>query len=339
MELHTTLTCQSQDQLTNSSVVGQVLLLERSSNCLDLRTDEDYRRAYDHCASEKLKPEEKRRLLDYCQTRTNRAKHLNSMNRKMVQRLTKSSELEAESNRQRLEPIFRQLRALMQKVDERTRHTERFVELQLSHIIHDQQALLVQNQIALSEIQIQESRKAIEQTETVRKLTMLAFIFIPTSTICSFFGMNVKEMDNHPRIWIFFASLLVVLAITVTIATAEPLLKLLMRLFAAMPVLRLIGEDHQSPLYSFAARTILACIHAPFAMLYKMWRSLARRGRLIREEGEEFQDGYNHPDRDDKVSGGLPNSVCRERGVRVAYSANEKLRKWKRQLKWPATNV
>lgn len=93
----------------------------------------------------------------------------------------------------------------------------------------------MQNQIALSEIQIQESRKAIEQTETVRKLIMLAFIFIPTSTICSFFGMNVKEMDNHPRIWIFFASLLVVLAITVTIATAEPLLKLLMRLLPPCP--------------------------------------------------------------------------------------------------------
>ena len=36
-------------------------------------------------------------------------------------------------------------------------------------------------------------------------LTKLAFIFVPLSTVCSAFGMNLREMDNHPTIWWFVA--------------------------------------------------------------------------------------------------------------------------------------
>ena len=58
-------------------------------------------------------------------------------------------------------------------------------------------------QMDLMALQLEESRAAIDQAESVQNLTKLAFIFIPLTTVCSAFGMNLKEMDNHPSIWWF----------------------------------------------------------------------------------------------------------------------------------------
>jgi hypothetical protein len=51
--------------------------------------------------------------------------------------------------------------------------------------------------------QLQENRFAIEQAMKVGHLTKLAFIFVPLGTVCSAFGMNLREMDTHPTIWWF----------------------------------------------------------------------------------------------------------------------------------------
>jgi hypothetical protein len=45
-------------------------------------------------------------------------------------------------------------------------------------------------------MQIAESRKAIEQTDSVRRLTMLAFIFIPLTYVASVFGADIIEMSD-----------------------------------------------------------------------------------------------------------------------------------------------
>lgn len=98
------------------------------------------------------------------------------------------------------------------------------------------------NQIELSQVQIAESGKAIQQTETTQKLTILAFVFIPASTLCSFFGMNVQELDNHPRTWVFLTTVILAVALVLMIATADGQLVFLMRLLAAMPVLHRGGK-------------------------------------------------------------------------------------------------
>ncbi len=71
----------------NRSMVAQIFLLESSTSCLHDRTAEEYRRTYDHCASYQMRPEEKRRLLGCCQTRTSRAEHFNTMNWQMLEKL------------------------------------------------------------------------------------------------------------------------------------------------------------------------------------------------------------------------------------------------------------
>lgn len=53
---------------------------------------------------------------------------------------------------------------------------------------------------------IAESKKAIEQTQEVAKLTRLAFFFIPLSFTASFLGMNLEQFGNGSvQLWIWFA--------------------------------------------------------------------------------------------------------------------------------------
>ena len=59
-----------------------------------------------------------------------------------------------------------------------------------------------------------ESRKAIEQSKGVARLTLLAFLFIPLSFTSSFFGMNFKELwDDRLSVWVWFITSLPIFAI------------------------------------------------------------------------------------------------------------------------------
>ena len=52
---------------------------------------------------------------------------------------------------------------------------------------------------------LQESKKSIEQAESVRQLNRLAFLFLPLSFATSLLGMNVVEFGQGTlEIWVFF---------------------------------------------------------------------------------------------------------------------------------------
>lgn len=66
---------------------------------------------------------------------------------------------------------------------------------------------------------IAESRRNIELAERVARLTRLAFVFIPPSFICTFFGMNVLQLGTEgPDIWVWFA-----IAVPVSLLCALPM--------------------------------------------------------------------------------------------------------------------
>ncbi|KAF7936313.1 uncharacterized protein EAE98_002532 [Botrytis deweyae] len=46
-----------------------------------------------------------------------------------------------------------------------------------------------------------ESRKSIQQSDTLGKLSILAFIFLPISLVTSFFGMNINELIGSGASW------------------------------------------------------------------------------------------------------------------------------------------
>jgi Mg2+ and Co2+ transporter CorA len=59
--------------------------------------------------------------------------------------------------------------------------------------------------LAMNQVTIEESRKAIKQSERVKKLTILATLFIPLNFSSSLFGMNVDLLQqNAVRFWWFF---------------------------------------------------------------------------------------------------------------------------------------
>ncbi|KAI0449878.1 hypothetical protein F5B21DRAFT_492839 [Xylaria acuta] len=59
--------------------------------------------------------------------------------------------------------------------------------------------------LAMNKATIEESRKAIEQSERVKKLTLLATLFIPLNFSSSLFGMNIDILGQGPvAFWWFF---------------------------------------------------------------------------------------------------------------------------------------
>lgn len=55
----------------------------------------------------------------------------------------------------------------------------------------------------LALVQLNETRQAIKQTESVRRLTNLAFVFIPLSLVAGIFSAGIQEMDNHRTVKAF----------------------------------------------------------------------------------------------------------------------------------------
>ena len=66
---------------------------------------------------------------------------------------------------------------------------------------------------------IMESRRAIEESQSVKRLTQLAIVFIPLSYASSVFGMNIQEMTgNGPALWKFIVTSMALLAATVGVS-------------------------------------------------------------------------------------------------------------------------
>lgn len=99
----------------------------------------------------------------------------------------------------------------------RSRRSLQWVVNDIDYIIRSNESRL---QIDLVNTQIEESRKAMQQAEVVKRLTALAFIFIPIGTVCSAFGMNVQELShNLPSIWVFASVAIAVALISVIFST------------------------------------------------------------------------------------------------------------------------
>ena len=68
-----------------------------------------------------------------------------------------------------------------------------------------------QMQSEISLWSIEESKRSIEEATSVKRLTQLAFVFIPLSFVTSVFGMNVQEISGTGvKIWIFIVTAIVV---------------------------------------------------------------------------------------------------------------------------------
>jgi hypothetical protein len=65
--------------------------------------------------------------------------------------------------------------------------------------------------------QLLSSERSNQQASEVTRLSKLASFFVPFGSVASIFGMNVKEMQNFPRIWIFATLAIGVSALTLVV--------------------------------------------------------------------------------------------------------------------------
>ena len=97
------------------------------------------------------------------------------------------------------------------------------------HLIED---CLFDIQVELANTQLLESKKAMEQDASSKRLQVLAFIFLPVSTVASIFGMNVSGFVNVD-VWKFVIATILVLALSLFIAAFNSIRALLSALEAA----------------------------------------------------------------------------------------------------------
>jgi hypothetical protein len=62
-------------------------------------------------------------------------------------------------------------------------------------------------------MQFTESRRSITETQTVTRLTELAFVFIPLSFCASLFSMSINELEDGVPVWMFVVAALVTIAL------------------------------------------------------------------------------------------------------------------------------
>ena len=97
-------------------------------------------------------------------------------------------------------------------------HVRTQLERHLPTLQHHIDIVTLEQQVRLAETQLEESRKAIQQADTIKRLTILAFIYIPVQTAAGIFGMNVRELAPAPSLWVFFIVAVALLIITLSAA-------------------------------------------------------------------------------------------------------------------------
>ena len=89
--------------------------------------------------------------------------------------------------------------------------------------------ITLDQQVRLAKKQYEESQKAIKQADTIKRLTILAFIYIPVQTASAVFGMNLRELQPNPSIWTFVTVTAVLLVLTLSAAGWYPITHFLRR--------------------------------------------------------------------------------------------------------------
>lgn len=71
--------------------------------------------------------------------------------------------------------------------------------------------------VIMNNVMLAESKRAIQQAQSVTKLTLIAFFYIPLSFTCSFFSMDIVGFEQKiSRIWLWFAVSVPVLLISIS---------------------------------------------------------------------------------------------------------------------------
>lgn len=72
--------------------------------------------------------------------------------------------------------------------------------------------------VIMNDMNLTESKRAITQAGSVKRLTFIAFVYIPLSFTTSLFGMNVRQLGSGEMpLWVWVATSVLVLMLTVAV--------------------------------------------------------------------------------------------------------------------------
>ncbi|KAF4340815.1 zinc transport [Fusarium beomiforme] len=72
--------------------------------------------------------------------------------------------------------------------------------------------------VSASLVQLLDSRRSILEAINTKRLTFLAFVFVPLAWVASLFSMSDKYSPGHDRFWVYFATALPVLAVVLLLS-------------------------------------------------------------------------------------------------------------------------
>jgi len=176
-----------------------------------------------------------------------------------------------------------------------------------------------------SSISILESRRSVQQAESVGRLTELGFVFLPTSLASSLFSMQIHELQMAPPpFWTFLITALGLLA---TAYIARWMVSLHLRTRIIRSLRQYWANYYKPPTWEnfvcwaivHGAVWVLALIIFPFKLVIDGLRSLIRHFRSLRrhsgraddEEAEGSRNGTaSEGDGDGALGGVRKASTC-----------------------------
>ena len=73
-------------------------------------------------------------------------------------------------------------------------------------VLDESRRISQEMQLRASLLSIEESKRGIEQSKQVGRLTQLAFVFIPLTFVTGVFGMNITPFGGHAPLWKFWVT-------------------------------------------------------------------------------------------------------------------------------------
>ncbi|KAH9221797.1 hypothetical protein DL95DRAFT_455156 [Leptodontidium sp. 2 PMI_412] len=78
-------------------------------------------------------------------------------------------------------------------------------------------------QVNIGNLALQESRKSIQQADSLGRISFLGFVFLPLSLVMSFFGMNIRQITGTGASWQAFLIAAAVMCVLVILTVAQTL--------------------------------------------------------------------------------------------------------------------
>ena len=115
--------------------------------------------------------------------------------------------------------------------------------LEHQRVLDETRRISQQMQLRASLLSIEESKRGIQQSKQVGRLTQLAFVFIPLTFVTGVFGMNITQFGGEAPLWKFWVTAGTISGVAFVIGSMTTWTEMWIRIKVGLLVLRFKIED------------------------------------------------------------------------------------------------